>query len=110
MTTTDSHCGDSAEYVANVFARANEREQTVCLPTQARALAFGEAAPHAVAFTVRERVLETIQAHIAVDADALCGITRAAALRKEQVGIRSATKRARLPVVSDFPHARVPLS
>ena len=109
MATTDAHCGNSAEHVTYVFTVTDQREETTCLSAQTRALAFGKPAPHAVTLAVCKRILETIEAYFAVHADAFCGITRTAALWKEQIGIRSATKRARLPVVSDFPHARVPL-
>ena len=109
MTAADTHRSDASEHVANVFAVTDQCKESACLSAQARALALGQSAPDAVTFAVGECVLQAIEAHIAVDANAFRGITGTAALRKEQVGIRSATKRARLPVVSDFPHARVPL-
>ena len=110
MTTSDAHRGNATEHVAYVFTVTDQRKETARLSTQTRALALRQSAPDAVTLAVGERVLETIETHVTVDANAFRGITGAAALRKEQVGFCSATKRARLPVVSDFPHARVPLT
>ena len=108
MASTDAHGGYASENVANVFTDTDQRKQATCLSPQSRALALGQSAPYAVTLAVRERVLETIETHLAVDTHALCGVSRAPALREEQIGIRAAAECARLPVIPNFPHARAP--
>jgi hypothetical protein len=89
VTTTYAHSGNSAEHIADVFTGADEREQTARLTPQTRAFAFCETAPHAVAFTVRKRVLETVETHFAVDTHTLRGITRTSAFWKKQIRVGS---------------------
>jgi hypothetical protein len=109
MTTANAYCSNATENVTYVFAVTDQRKEAARLSAQTRAFTFGKPAPHAVTLAVCKRVFEAIESNFAVDAHAFRGIARATALRKEQIGICSAAKRARLPVVSDFPHARVPL-
>jgi hypothetical protein len=91
MTAADAYGSDAPEHIANVFAVTDQCKKTARLSAQSRALTFRQTTPHAVTLAVRERVLEAIEAYFAVHANTFRRITGTAALRKEQVGFRSAT-------------------
>lgn len=87
MTPSDPHGSDTTENISDVFAVRDRGKKLIRLPAKTRAFPFRESAPDAIAFAVRERVLEALQANGTVHANALRRVTGASALREEQVRI-----------------------
>lgn len=107
-TSSDAHSSYTCEYISYVFTRSDQREETLCLTSQSRALALGKSAPDPVAFAVGERIFQAIKANVAVHAYAFGGIARTSTLGKEQIGILTTAQRRLLPVIADSPHALPP--
>jgi hypothetical protein len=109
MPTSDANGGNALQNIADVFTVAHGGEQLGSLPPQTGPFALREPTPDPISLTIGERVLETIETHIARYTHALRGITGASAFGKEQISFRLFTGGLLLPVVPDTPHARPPV-